>query len=100
MAEVTWTEIKVFSLLPGGGGGAKMLVGRFQIDDGEVITTDLRDIFGVFCSFIGDVAATYHLASALSQPAAGAAITMSIGAIADYTDDTGQSFYVIIIGIQ
>jgi len=100
MAEVTWTEIKVFSLLPGGGGGAKLIAGRFQIDDGEVITTDLRDIFGVFCNYIGDVAATWHLASALAQPSAGGAITMSVGAIADYTDDSGKSYYMIIIGIQ
>lgn len=99
MAEATYTEFVAFTLKPGGGGGAKMLVGLFQIDDGETITTDFRDIIAVFFNTLANVAAAWHFASCASHPAAGV-ITTSVGAIGDYADDAGMNFYVMIIGIQ
>lgn len=99
MAEATYTEIVTFSLLPGGGGGAKMLVGRFTISDGETISTDFRDIFGMLIQEIGDVAATYNVGAAASHPAAGQ-ITLSTGEIDTYGAVADQVYYVMIIGIQ
>jgi len=99
MVEADYTEFVTYTLKPGGGGGAKMLVGLFQIDDGDLITTDFRDIIAVFFNTAANVGAAWHIASAASHPGAGI-ITTSVGAIGDYADDTGMNFYVMIIGIQ
>lgn len=97
MAEATLTEVNCFTLLPGVGGGAKMIVLRAQIDDGETITTDLHQVLAAIFQAYADVAAAYHLAAASAHPSGGA-ITMSCGAVDDYADDTGKNYYGIIIG--
>ena len=96
MAEATHTS-EVVIPLPGGPGRV-MIIGTYQIDDGEEITTGLDNIEAAFFQSAADVAAAYHLCSAASI--SGGTITTSCGAVADYADDTGKNYYGLIIGVK
>ena len=96
MAEATHTS-EVVIPLPG-GGNRYMIVGTYQIDDAEEITTGLDNIEFAFFQSAADVAAAFHLCSAASI--SGGTITTSVGAVDDYADDTGKNFYGLIIGVK
>ena len=101
MADADITESATFILEQGMGKGAGMYVARLQIDDGETLTPGFKHIRAVFVQSFADVAAAYHIGGAASHATdteAGAEITFSVGAIDDYTDDTGKNWYAVIIG--
>ncbi len=97
----TVTESIVLGLEQGTKKGSGIYVARLQIDDGETLTPGFKKIRAVMTQAYGNVAAAWHYCCASAHPSnaeAGAQITFSVGAVADYADDSGQNFYAIIIG--
>lgn len=95
--EATHTAEAVYNLRTAVGKGHRLWCGYLELDDGETIDTGLDTIEAALFQFVGNVAATYHLVSPAEVATTGT-LTMSVGAIADYTDDGDQKFFAMVVG--
>ena len=97
MAEATHTAEAVYGLRTAVGKGHRLWCGQVQIDDGETFDTGMNTVEAALFQWVGNVAATYHVASAASVASTGI-ITMSVGQINDYADDASQIFFAMVVG--